>query len=234
MDARSSSDSSSSDPREIMQSELGRLPFATYLLVVRLMLQRAGYRYVRSLGRNFLKGGGRRGGADLLAVFPTPQGLVKVLVQVKQESRDLQRRYVDELRGKLLRENISHGLIITLGNISKAASKATREFEGRPVSLIDGFELARLIQEMGAGQSNKFFDAISQVRFATQRPLENNEAIRRAKDKNCESLPKLFQLPEPGARILSTHSLPTNLTLVALGIVLGQLVSIIYLFLLWR
>ena len=217
-----------------MQSELGRLPFATYLRVVRLMLQRAGYRYVRSLGRSFLKGGGRRGGADLLAVFPTPQGLVKVLVQVKQESRSLQRRYVDELRGKLLRENISHGLIITLGKISKAASEAVREFEGRPVSLIDGFELERLIQEMGAGQSNKFFDAISQIRFASQGPLENNEAIRRAMDKTCKILPRLFENPASGARILSPHSLPTNLALVALGIVLGQLISIIYLFLLWR
>jgi hypothetical protein len=138
---------SSSVSREIAISDLARISFPTYLVLIRIALVRAGYEFVGSLGRRHLRGRKQCGGADFIIAFQSRQGTIKVLLQVKQETRHLQRRYVGELRDAMIRKGISHGMIVTLGQASKAATFAADEFPGRPVSIIEGRKLVEFLRE---------------------------------------------------------------------------------------
>ena len=161
--------SSSSDSKEMTTEDLADLSFAAYLVIIRLLLASADYKIVRSLGRRYLRSNKPNGGADLIAAHPSRQGPIKVLVQVKQETRRLQRRYVDELRGKMLRAGVSHGLVITLGTASKPALEAANEFPGRPISFIEGKELAEFVGG-SLGFSRTDLDIIQAVHFASNGP----------------------------------------------------------------
>lgn len=197
--------SSSSVSIKLRAKDLASVSFSTYLSILRLMLARADYQIVRSLGRRYLRSYKPSGGADLIAAYQSVQGPIKVLVQLKQESRKLQRRYIDELRGKMLRTGVSHGLVITLGVASKPALAAASEFPGRPISIIGGEELAKFFSD-SLGFRKADLDTLQAVRFASQGP---------------NTLPRRYYSRRPIPPMnesCANDSAPTKLHLVALGV----------------
>lgn len=163
-----SNSGSSSDSRELLLEDLAKLSFGTYLVIVRLLLAKAGYVIAGSLGRDHLRSYKLEGGADLVISYQSVQGPIKVLVQVKQETRRLQRRYVDELRGVMQRAGVSHGLIITLGTASNPALEVAKIFPGRPVSILQGDEILRFVRNTLQIRDEKSLSLLSHVRLASQ------------------------------------------------------------------
>ena len=163
----SRSSGSSSFSREITVSNLAEVDFTTYLVIVRLLLARLGYEFVRTLGRRHLRSYKPFGGADFIVAHSSVQGPVRVLVQVKQETRNLQRRYVEELRNAMDRVGVSHGLVITLGRASKPAREVVDCQPGRPIRIIEGTEFARYLNsKIGFAQSD--LDNLRHLRFSSQ------------------------------------------------------------------
>lgn len=163
------SSGSSSFSREITVSDLASLSFPTYLVVVRLLLARFGYEFVGNLGRWHLRSYKPFGGADFIVAYSSVQCPVRVLVQVKQETRNLQRRYVEELRNAMDRAGVSHGLIVTLGRASKPAREVADGQPGRPIHIVDGNAFAWYLSDelrfTGSDLENLQF-----LRFAGQLP----------------------------------------------------------------
>lgn len=82
------------------------------------------------------------GGVDLVAEDRTELGPEKVLVTIKRYT--LHRRFVDELRGAMLRRHAPRGIAVTTEDIPQAAVLASACYPGRPVRLVGGKELASL------------------------------------------------------------------------------------------
>ena len=165
-----SNSGSSSDSRELLLEDLAKLSFGTYLVIIRLLLAKAGYVVAGSLGRDHLRSYKPKGGADLVVCYQSLQGPIKVLVQVKQETRKLQRRYVDELRGVMQRAGVSHGLIITLGTTSRQALEIAKTFPGRPVSILQGDEILRFVRDTLQIRDDKSLSLLRRIRLANQSP----------------------------------------------------------------
>ena len=173
---RSSGSNSSSDPREDLLMVLRTVPFATYQLTMFLLLQRLGYRDVRFLGREHLRGRISGSVGDFQVEWPNRFGVTRVLVEIKQEARDFQRRYIDALRGRMLSGGFSEGLVITTGTISDPADEAAKAFPSLPITLVDGKTLAELMvsKEFGITTGAKvevdkeFFRRLLRVGLASQ------------------------------------------------------------------
>ena len=82
-----------------------------------------------------------RGGVDFSAT--SQQGLSSglTLVQAKQYRIPVSRRFVDELRGAMLRSGAQHGLLITTSTFYGPALQAVAFPSAWPVRLIEGSEL---------------------------------------------------------------------------------------------
>jgi len=131
-----------------------RLSWLTYLalsICIQRLLSELGFEDVRLLGRRFLRGRTDHGGIDMSAKAMTPLGPSPTLIQVKRYHRTVSRRFVDELRGSMLRYNASNGILITTSTFSRRAQDAANAFKGRPIRLIDGRELATLMVDTGIG-----------------------------------------------------------------------------------
>ncbi len=170
---------SSSDPREEMRRTLQSLPFRTYQLAVYLLLHRLGYRQVRFLSRQYLRGRTTGATGDFIVEWSTPFGATRILVALKQEDRLLQRRYVDELRGKLLSEGLSEGLIVTAGRVSRLARLAATAVPSLPIRIVDGDVLASLMIEKGLGTNDDGCIAIDREFFRRLLNVKVASSIRR-------------------------------------------------------
>ena len=177
-----SSRNSSSVSRELTIADLSKVSFGTYRAIIRLLLARAGYEVVGSLGRDHLRSYKANGGADLIVGFQSVQGPIKVLVQVKQETRKLQRRYVDELRGVMQRTGVSHGLIITLGTASRPALTAAEDSPGQPVSILQGDELLRSVRDTLLIRDDNSLNSLGHVRLASQ-PMAHSVVRKPIKER---------------------------------------------------
>ncbi len=78
---------SSSDPRETMIRTLRQLPFNTYQVAMYMLLQRLGFRHVRFLSREHLRGRTDGITGDFEVCWPAPFGTPKIMVALKQEAR---------------------------------------------------------------------------------------------------------------------------------------------------
>lgn len=130
--------------------EVHSLSIGAYELLIARLLQAAGYDHVQILRdperqRRSHKGRNRHGGVDIKATSRVGLSTGQVLVQVKQYARPVSRRFVDELRGALLRCNGRYGLLVTTSTFAPAAREAAREEHRTPVHLVDGPALARLL-----------------------------------------------------------------------------------------
>lgn len=129
-----------------MRERLLALPFPDYVACVARLLTALGYRNVRLMGVIREKGRNAFGGMDLSA--DQGQGLTasRVIAQVKQYKEPVPRTFVDELRGTMLRVGASQGILVTTSEFSRSASDATLSGQhAAPVRLVDGYELARLM-----------------------------------------------------------------------------------------
>ena len=134
---------------------LRSLGITAYEQLIAQLLTAVGYTQVRVLRstqeRRSHKGRNRHGGVDIIATGRSGLSRDAVLVQVKQYERPVSRRFVDELRGALLRTESRHALLITTSRFSPAANKAAQEDHIAPVHLMDGNRLCALLMQHQIG-----------------------------------------------------------------------------------
>lgn len=129
--------------RQVLE-RLGWLNFHAYLKAIEMVVGALGYRQVTITNRRTVHAPTDCGGFDIQAV-EKGTAISTVLIQVKQSVRPIQRRFVDELRGAMLRQGANYGMVITIGLFSQEAINAASLYPGRPIRLIAGPELARLM-----------------------------------------------------------------------------------------
>ena len=145
-----------------LQAQLLALSVCGYERLIAQVLRAVGYENVRVLRdyrkpRLSHKGRNRHGGADITALVSTEFSTQPVLVQVKQYRRPISRRFVDELRGALLRTQARQGLLITTSTFAPRARQAASEDHIGPIHLIDGAELGNLLvrYRLGVGENGR-------------------------------------------------------------------------------
>jgi membrane-bound metal-dependent hydrolase YbcI (DUF457 family) len=131
--------------RLILLSELFNLPYPAWEQVVLTLLRALGYRDLAILGHRGRRRRTETGGMDMSATALTGVTSTRVVAQLKQYLRPVSRRFVDELRGALLRTHARSGLIITTSRFSKAAERAAAYDALAPIRLIDSEELVTLL-----------------------------------------------------------------------------------------
>ena len=145
-----------------LQTQLLDLSIQSYEQLIAQVLRAVGYENVRVLrdprpSRYSHKGRNRHGGYDITAIVSTEFSTQPVLVQVKQYARPISRRFVDELRGALLRTQARQGLLITTSTFAPRAREAAQEDYIGPIHLIDGAGLYELLvrYRMGVGENKR-------------------------------------------------------------------------------
>jgi restriction endonuclease Mrr len=122
---------------------LGALSYRDVQIMRRMIPQRRSHK-----GRN------SHGGFDLCASSDSFSPLL-TLVQVKQYERPVSRRFVDELRGAMIRQDAQQGLLITTSTFPPHAWQSAREKALLPVLLIDGERLLDLLFRCSVGVKSK-------------------------------------------------------------------------------
>lgn len=150
--------------QDALLQRIRELSFPAYCHLVRLLLYRSGYTSVQivepgtgkvtpnkfsSIGetQRLLYSG-------LLAVSHTDLASALTLVRVKQaKGVPVSRRFVDQLRGAMLRLGAEQGLLIATGRFSRYAITSAAQTPLPPVRLIDGAMLCSMLRERGLGIS---------------------------------------------------------------------------------
>lgn len=125
--------------REALRSQLLGLGYPAYLELVRELLVALGYRDVAPLRS------GAIGGADIQTSFGSGVTETHILVQAKRSAGPVHRRFVDELRGAVLRFGYGQGLVVAASGFSQAAREAARRNPVAPVRLMGGEELTNFL-----------------------------------------------------------------------------------------
>lgn len=193
--AIASVDVTASVQRDLTEILVG-LSFPAFAYLMQQLLGQSGYRSVHVVGRQKRwgrtpRGGTHRGrdhrgrtaqgGVDLTAYTTTDVTSVLTIAQVKQYKRPVSRRFVDELRGAMLRLGASQGLLVTTSSFSQVAERSAGASETAPITLIDGAHLTALMfshrlgithNEAGEWQvDNSFFRQLAQSTGTEQTPL---------------------------------------------------------------
>ncbi len=127
--------------RAELRETLHRLEYAAFEQVMKRLLYKSGYLSVHLIGRNRRPDLKPTGGLDLSARSVTELTSVLTIAQVKQYRGAVPRRFVDELRGAMLRLGAEQGLLLTLSRLSRAARAAATESKLAPIKLIEGEEV---------------------------------------------------------------------------------------------
>ncbi len=126
------------DVRLALREALETMEFAAFELIMKRLLYRSGYVSVQMSGRSYKRGRTPRGGLDLSARSNTELSSSLVIAQVKQYRRVVSRRFVDELRGAMLRLGAGQGLLLSMSRFSQVAHDAARASAVAPIALIEG------------------------------------------------------------------------------------------------
>ena len=142
--------------------QIHSLSITGYEMLLVELLRAVGYEQVQVLRdhkrqRHSHKGRNGHGGVDIIAESRSGLATDAVLVQVKQYERPVSRRFVDELRGALLRTESRHALLITTSHFSPAAVKAAQEDHIAPVHLMDSEKLCGLLIRYQIGVCSKIY-----------------------------------------------------------------------------
>lgn len=161
------------------------LSYMAFAVCVQRVLAAEGYEELRSFGRLSFRGGSSLGGADLEGLAPLPFGKAATLIQLKRYARTVPRRFVDELRGTMMRYQVPQGVLVTTATFSRRARLAASLYPGRPVRLIDGTELGHLMlrARIGVSEETDIDSGVSRLSLnerAFQDLEEFCERIRRA------------------------------------------------------
>jgi hypothetical protein len=211
------SDSSSGFKR--LRARLRHLDFKTFQRCVWLWLGASGYRHMRFLGRRGQRGG-KQSGPDFIVQIGVPDG-IRIGVQVRHWKSPVSKRAVDELRGHMLRERLSAGMIVASSPSSRAALLAAAEYPGRPVRIVSVDRLAESMMAMELGVVDGPFGICLDERF-----------FRSVKHLSMGpiSLPRRQPKPNPSPGILGTPDggkLGKG-TLWMIGMLLAMLVAAVW------
>ncbi len=124
--------------REALRHALEQMEFAAFEQIMKSLLYKSGYLSVQLIGRNYKQGRTPQGGLDLTARSVTELSSSLTIAQVKQYKRTVSRRFVDELRGAMLRLGAGQGLLLTLSKFSQVAHQAAQDSPVAPITLIEG------------------------------------------------------------------------------------------------
>ena len=130
---------------QTLREELFSLSFHAYEECLRQLLVSLGYADVKLMG---CRAGTRKtthGGLDVQAYTEVGLTRLSIVAQVKQYREPVPRRFVDELRGAMLRAGAGQGILITTSTFSQAAKKAVAVDRTAPIRLIEGEELVSLL-----------------------------------------------------------------------------------------
>lgn len=134
--------------RQQIENVIDELPYPALQRLIVLLLRSIGYRDIRIVDGGKPRGFSRYGGMSITARMGGINASL-TLIQVKQV--DLQRRYVDELRGAMLRWGAGEGIIFATGKVPQKARFAAELYPGRPVRIISRRQLANLLIGKGLG-----------------------------------------------------------------------------------
>jgi inner membrane protein len=190
--------------RRQLMARLAELPFPAFLECIRQLLVGLGYRITIPSGRKAWRGRSTSGAVDFHVSGQIGASQCRVLVQVKRYNRPVSRRFVDELRGAILRNRATHGLIVAISNFSQVAQEAAQRGHIAPVRLVDGEELLDCLIAYRVGVRRKrggrwridegFFRRLAHSFPSRTRP---HTSISAAKPLNGD-LPPLQGEVEPG------------------------------------
>ena len=136
---------------EQLQEHLFALDYAAFDALMHALLERSGYAPVLQSERKHKRGRTRSGGLDIRAYTRTDLASSLTLIQIKQYRRVVSRRFVDELRGTMLRLNAEQGLLLTTSTFSRVAWRAAALTEVAPIRLLDGKAIRGLMIEYRLG-----------------------------------------------------------------------------------
>ena len=130
---------------ELMELQLAWLSYHALELSVQRLLINLGYREVSLLSRTFLRGRTNHGGIDMVAKHKTPVSMQSVVIQLKRREQPISRSVVLEFRGALDYYEAQTGILITTSTFAPPAQETAASLRGRPIQLIDGSQLARMM-----------------------------------------------------------------------------------------
>lgn len=167
--------SDSSSVYRALRNQITTLKFSSFQILAVLWLGAKGFRNICSFGRHSARGRRRIGGADYTAQLPHSEN-GRVAIGLRHWRTPVGRRVIDELRGFMLRNRISSGLLVTSGTFSHKAVQAALELPGRPISLVSGSQLAGSLVGIGIGADTqgvervdqKFFRSIDSLRLGVK------------------------------------------------------------------
>ena len=136
---------------QTLREELLSLSFHAYEECVRQLLVALGYTDVKLMGRRVGRRKTTHGGLDVQAYTEVGVTRLSLVAQVKQYTQPVPRRFVDELRGAMLRAGAGQGILITTSTFSQAAKRAVASDRTAPIRLIEGEELVSLLIQNGIG-----------------------------------------------------------------------------------
>jgi inner membrane protein len=134
----SRSESSKQAARVELRERLQDIEFLAFEQLMKSLLYKSGYLSVHLIGRNHKRGRTPKGGLDLTARSVTELSSSLTIAQVKQYRRVVSRRFVDELRGAMLRLGAEQGLLLTTSRFSRVAHEAAEDSNVAPITLIEG------------------------------------------------------------------------------------------------
>ena len=184
--------------RQELRAHLLSLSFHAFEECLRHLLVQMGYTDVQLMGRTHWKGRNNEGGIDLQACSKTGVTASRIILQVKQYQRPVQRRFVDELRGTMLRTGATQGLLITTSDFPTIARITAARERLAPIRLVDGDELLDLLLSHQIGITNqpgekRTFDAAYFAdldrRFPGKRKSSRREGgrVRNKNNNHCGS-----------------------------------------------
>ena len=130
---------------QTLQEELLSLSFHAYEECLRQLLVSLGYADVKLMGCRVGSRKTTHGGLDVQAYTEVGVTRLPIVAQVKQYTERVPRRFVDELRGAMLRAGAGQGILITTSTFSQAAKRAVAVDRTAPIRLIEGEELVSLL-----------------------------------------------------------------------------------------
>ncbi|MBV9471018.1 MAG: metal-dependent hydrolase [Abitibacteriaceae bacterium] len=131
--------------RQQLHQRLLKLHFQAFAQIVKQALEQSGYCNVHMAGRRHRRTRTAHGGLDLRAYSHTDLTSALTIVQVKQYQRPVSRRFIDELRGTMLRVGARHGVLITTSHFSTVAERAAAQDDIAPIKLVTGEMLLDLL-----------------------------------------------------------------------------------------
>jgi membrane-bound metal-dependent hydrolase YbcI (DUF457 family) len=190
------------------------LSFHGFEQIIHRLLNEMGYADVEILSRKSKKGRTRHGGRDIDAYADVGLTRARVIVQAKQYRRPVQRRFVDELRGVMLRTEASQAVLVATSDFPDIARTTALAEVHAPVRLIDGSQLIDLLikHRVGVRERNgdkqevlddDLFDYL-QSQFPPSRPADTPASEASKGKSDNDKIPTVYQ---GGEMTWRTHTL---------------------------